>query len=375
MTTTLQKNHFEVIDLLAQSISLVPGFQHAYAFYYHPIDKEIQAAYATNDSISTIDTGFDKLSINIAKLRKSKQKIEWVDKNEIPFDKRTKNLEIQKEVFDELKHHILLYRVKNTFDNSYDLLYVFFKADSSNFGIKNSNNNLSTDQKSIISTLITNSFNIFLKQRKENNKAQELLRQDLARVNQYLKKYKSSSEVKKYKKIIKSYIYSTFDIEINKLNLIGNYSEEIDELMNSYTGNINAIQNNVKQCVAMAYRSQNPVIGSIINIDEIIYQSFFSNIENESVTSTNYSAIDSRKQKAVQFLNNLENAARVVLSKGDNITGVKVGQAMEAPITAPAISDYIKKYQKPIKLLCQENPEQWLIIQKSFNPLKNILSA
>ncbi|MCK5845926.1 MAG: hypothetical protein KAG84_00690 [Bacteroidales bacterium] len=375
MAIILQKNHFEVIDLLAQSISLVPGFQYAYAFYHNPISKQIESSYANNTTISKVNTNSEQLSDSIIKLRSLKHKIEWVNQDEIPFVKHNNKIEIQKEVFDELKHHILLYRVKSSFDNNYDLLYIYFNADYSNFGISNSANGLTTYQKSIISTLVSNSFNIFLKQRTANNNAQNLLRDDMARMQDQLKEYKYSSEIKKYKALIKEYIYSKFDLQINKFNLIANYSAEVDSLMSNYKGNIDDVNNQVEQCVAMAFRMQNPIPGSILDIDEFVFQSFFNSNHKKNNSSANLTAIDSRKQKAIHFLNNLESAARVVMAKGNSITGTRVGQAMQSPISAPAISDYIKKYQKPLKQLCEENPELWVLVQKSFNPLKNILSA
>ena len=374
MLLSKSENHIEVVDLLEQSMALVPGFQYAYAFYHNPITKEIGAEQALGDSIITINTKSEQLSASINTLRKSKEIIEWVDKNEIPFAKHNNKLEIQKKVFDEYNHHILLYRIKSDFDNKYDLLYIFFKADSSNFGIKNSNSGLSTDQKSIISTLVSKSFSIFIKQRKESLLKQELLRGDLTRLQGFIKKSETNTQLSKYKETVYNYIYSIFDKQLQNLNLLLNIDKNTTDLIKGYTGNLSEIESKVQQCISMAYRTQNPMPGSILLIDEFIFQSYFINTTNKQ-SNIQLSSLDSRKQKAIHFLNNIEKAARILQSKGEKITGSNVGQSMENPISAPAISDYIKKYQKSIKTLCIENPDQWLLSKKSFNPLMNILSA
>ena len=375
MANILSAKHLDIIDLLAQSIDLVPGFQHAYAFYYHPINEQIQLAHATNKGISQVSSFSNELASDIEKLRKSDQQIEWVNEKEIPFAKRKNKLEIQKEVFDELDHHILLYRVKSNFDNKYDLLYIFFKADASNFGIKNSANGLTTDQKSVISTLISNSFGIYQKQQLRNSEEQNLLRSDINLLQTQLRHMSSNNVLNDYQEQIKNYIYSIFEQKTEQLGFILQLSNESKKLIAEYTGDINSISEKVNQCVQMAYRAQNPMFGSILHIDEFVYNASFIITEPDNAPIKEISYADSRKHKSAQFLNNLENAARKVQSNGDNLTGANVGLAMDKSISAPAISEYIKKYKKPLKQLCAENPSQWNLIRKSFTPLKNIFSA
>ncbi len=375
MIDNQQAIHFEALDLLEQSKGLVPGFEKAYAFFYHPIDKSVLAVYADNTVMGESITTNSKLDNSINKLRKSSHKIEWVDKNEIPFESSTNTIEIQKEVFDELKHHILLFRIKNDYDNNYDLLYIYFKADASNFGIKNSDVKLSTDQKSIISTLIANSFRIFHKQRKSNSELLQSYQDDLSIMHNHLNKLKNNSNIEKYSQQYQKYIYQELEKQAANINVILQLTPEAKTFIKNYSGEIDTISTMSKKSVLMAYRAQNTVFNGILIIEELYLESHFNEEVTENNTEINLSYADSRKSKAAQFLNGLEQAARKTLSLGNNITGSNVGQAMDSPISAPAISDYIKKYRKPLQQLCTENPNQWQLVQKSFTPLKNILSA
>ena len=322
----------------------------------------------------SITTNF-KLANSINKLRKSSHKIEWVDKNEIPFENSVNAFGIQKEVFDEFKHHILLFRIQNDFDNNYDLLYIYFKADASNFGIKNSDVKLSTDQKSIISTLIGNSFRIFHKQRKSHSELIQSYQNDLSIMHNHLNKLKDNVSIEKYKLQYQKYIYQELERQATAINVILQLTPEAKTFIKEYSGNINTISTMARKSVLMAYRAQNTVFNGILIIDELYLESHFNEEVIENNPEINLSYADSRKSKAAQFLNGLEQAARKTLSLGNNITGSNVGQAMDSPISAPAISDYIKKYRKPLQQLCTENPNQWQLVQKSFTPLKNILSA
>jgi len=375
MNLSLPTNQLDIIYLLAQSIDLVPGFQHAYSFYYHPIYNNVKLAHANNSGISDVSNFSDGLSATINKLRKSSQQIEWVDESEIPFTKQNIRTEIQKQVFDELKHHILLFRLKSKYDNSYDLLYIFFKADASNFGIKKSEATLTTDQKSIISTLVKRTFDIFLKQQANSLKKQELFRNDINLLQSQLKSNRSNDDIDAYKNQIYTHIHSIFKSKTQQIGFTIQLDKQVQQLIYDFKGKISDIEQNTENCINMAIRAQNPIFGGILHIDEFVYNANFNFITEEDTKLKEVSYTDNRKQKSAHFLNNLENAARFIQSKGDNITGTNVGLAMEKPISAPAISEYLKKYRKPLQQLCNENPEQWVLIRKSFTPLKNILSA
>ncbi len=369
-----QLKHFEVLDFLDKSRNIIPGFQQAYAFYFHPISKDIKAAQANNTSISEVINS-DVLVKGMNKLRKSSQAFEWVDEAELPFERQRNTFELQKEVFDEYKHHILLYRIKSDFDNKYDLLYIYFRADASNFGIKGSNSKLSTDQKSIIATLLESTFIVLHNQRKENNKYIKLLLKDADLLREQLHIIDNDNKIDEYKTQIQNYIISIMKLKADKLNVILQLSNDANEYIKDYKGDIIDIEANIENSLLMAYRSQNTFSSGILNIDKFHLQAYLDNKKNGLNQLNSISYADNRKEKAAQFLNNLENAARKTQALGNNITSSNVGQAMDSPITAPAISDYIKKYKKPLQQLCNDNPNQWQLIQKSFTPIRNMIAG
>ncbi|MBL6950397.1 MAG: hypothetical protein ISR57_07110, partial [Bacteroidales bacterium] len=58
-----------------------------------------------------------------------------------------------------------------------------------------------------------------------------------------------------------------------------------------------------------------------------------------------------------------------------SLTSVNVGKEFPTPISAPAITDALRKHKKRIIHLFDQYPEKWEIIRHEFRPIQNILNA
>ncbi|MFO7613280.1 MAG: hypothetical protein R6W71_01425, partial [Bacteroidales bacterium] len=85
----------------------------------------------------------------------------------------------------------------------------------------------------------------------------------------------------------------------------------------------------------------------------------------------NVKKIDSRQSRAMQLLDRLEKAAISLKSRNVPLTSANVGQALDAPVTAPAITDALGKSRDVIRRLLDQYPDKWEIIRKEFRPLIN----
>jgi hypothetical protein len=81
----------------------------------------------------------------------------------------------------------------------------------------------------------------------------------------------------------------------------------------------------------------------------------------------------SRLNKTRLFLDRLERAASKLSANGEDLTSSAVGQTMDRPISAPAITDALRKNRRRVLLLLEQNPEKWPIIRNQFRPLINIV--
>ena len=63
------------------------------------------------------------------------------------------------------------------------------------------------------------------------------------------------------------------------------------------------------------------------------------------------------------------------MAKNMDLTSANVSNAFATPISAPAISDALKKHRNKIITLMNKYPERWDIIRRDFRPVKNILAS
>jgi hypothetical protein len=368
----------ELLEYMQYSVNLVPGFQQAIGFFYHPIHKQTEAVILnkTSNLIKKISQNDAIISHEINSLRYSKVKYEWVDKSLIPFEQNN-DKHIQKKVFDELDYYILLLRVDSTYDNQKDLLYIYFKPDASNFGLKSLDSNLNPTQKGIIASLVVNSFAIFHQQRIRFQNENNLLRNDNRILGEQFNsiQLKSKIESANTKNKIYQYIVECLNSESKKLNVNLKLSSESQDYLKSYDGKISSIDNSAKQAIKMAYRSQLTPEDGILKIEDYHLRAYFEKEDMITESIGIESLSDSRFHRTIQLLNRLESAAKKVQANGNSLTGSAVGQAMDNPISAPAISDALKKHKNKIQTLCKDFPEEWLTIRKSFKPIMNALSA
>jgi hypothetical protein len=83
--------------------------------------------------------------------------------------------------------------------------------------------------------------------------------------------------------------------------------------------------------------------------------------------------IDSRESRAMQLLDKLERSAKILTGRNLPIISSKVGQEMDPPVSAPAITDALGKNKDFIRLLLEKYPEKWETIRTGFKPLQNML--
>ena len=372
-------NQIEILDYLQHCRSLVPGFRKAYAFFYHPVYKELQSviALSEHEQIKRLDSSSHALTNDIYAIRESKQKMDWVDESNLPFEHLAQTSIKQKEVFDEYKHHILLIKTTNSWDKKEDLLYVFFKPDASNFGLKKTDDKLTTEQKSIISSLLVRSLKIFSAQRKQFQEKNNQLRNDFQLIGNQINEIQIQEKIntQKHQTQLFEYIINLLQREASKLKLHLQLTSEAQSFIKNYQGPISIIEKASINSIMMANRVQGTMEGGLLKLEEYFLKPYFSSDQNIVVSHGVEAMADSRYTKTIHILNRLELAAKKVQSEGKSLNGSNVGLAMETPISAPAISDALKKHKNKIQNLCNEFPDEWKLIRTHFKPIINTLSA
>ncbi len=368
------------IFLLTQCQQLVPGFSKAIAFVYHPTMKRVSAYHleGNESEIMELETQKYPLDDEVVRLRMKRSEYEWVQEGEIPFKVVSTNAIIkQMEIFDELKQLVLLFRVANEQDGYSDLLYLFFQPNASNFGIRNSTSQLSTDQKSVVAQLLVKTFkNLLNIHQLQQNQMQEL-RKDIQLIEDNFSKerhtiVKISGE---HQKQISNYILSLLQNLADHHGFYYKLSTEALEYINQFKGDISVIPSSIEKAFQLAIRIQNPSLGNMVNIELYHIQIGFGQSLSSAVNMGIEHIVDTRFQNTIRFLNRMEQAAKKLQMEGKNFTGTSLGQAMNDPISAPAISDALKKRKQKIQYLFKEFPHEWELLRAHFKPIQNTLSA
>jgi len=377
--TTFSFTDNPVLQVLKNAHSILPGIEKVIGVYYCPETSEIKiknVLYTSSQEglLEEIDFTFESSLIDT--IRKSNSYFHWFRQEETPFDEKQKKKAAQMNVFQELENTILVLGYLNEHDNKNDLLFFYFNQDHSNFGVSDSNKLLTADNKKIIGFLLYNSVKTMI----------ETFRKDSDALNSYNENTKS---------IIRRYSQSRDDLEKTKnnygLSLVDlcksyvkecgenntrfNYilSDDSLEKIKSYQGDITAL----KIVITKAINYVNNLYHDSSATDIYITVDYlnFETIGAGTATKPQEVQLYDRYSKTILLLDKLENAARDVVARNMDLTSANVGNACSTPISAPAISDAVKKHKNKIIHLLNKYPDRWKLIRTDFRPVRNIISS
>lgn len=363
-----------IIGLLEKSNHLIPGLEKAIGLYYDDAQSVIQCKGLLKDQSQTVIEDFSiEDTPSAQKLRTRKIQHQWMAADSLPFNTEQKS-KTQLNIFDELNNVVLCLGFKNETDKNTDLLFLYLNHNKGNFGISNSNQNLTTSEKSIIGTMVFNSFNVYLQQQIADSETLKLINEKV----QFLHNENDNLN-KQIVNLTENYLASILEMcnsHLLKLSLeYGiefNFSSDAIEKLQYFNGNIEELKEKLTQSALLAL---NLNFGQ--NQKQITLRAWDIDFSKKPITAReiNNTDVSERYQKTVHLLNKLENAARSVVNKHLRLTSENVGHACPTPISAPAISDALKNHQKKLSKLMQEYPEKWPTIRNEFRPIKNILSS
>ena len=293
----------------------------------------------------------------------------WIHKENLPFEKTSKNSG-QLDLFSEREYIVLSVKITvNVIDGDIvDIYYLFFRKDQSNFGISRVEGIFDTSLKAVAGSMLSKYIVFFYdyanneraKFNNFKNETKELLRQN---------------EQQNDKSLLLNMVRQWATDYLN------NYERPagINFLLPEQTIQILAAQDFQtarKMLDKAAYFSLMLHSDSHQSEIEILHTYLSNNIIENEVDETpkihSEAAVKSKKFKVIKTLDNLETAAAKLLEAGQDLTGTSVGQALERPVSAPAITEYLRKNARYVGMLLDEHVDKWKIIRTDFRPLVNV---
>lgn len=365
------RHDFEVV--LHHAASFFPGIEKVMAVYFDKRSDTIQAAMRENpdknQEIRMVSLQKNRDVIN--RMRTDRTSFNWFSKEDLPFELATEKNN-HKELFSETENIVLLLRFQNSDDKLYDLLFIYFRKNLSSFGLSRSDRPLSTENKNIIATLLHHSFQTQFSISTENRKIFRIINGNLkSLVNEavYLKGKLSNTQTYYGESILnlsKAYLKE----KSNETGKIYRLEESAEKKLADFKGNINHLHAIINQSVIY-----------LNNIypekEEILIREWDINLEKyqaEEDEEKSRFLPDTRYFKTISLLDRLETAARKLSGEHKRLTGNNIGRAMPNSISAPAITDALKKHKTKILVLFEKYPDKWELIRDKFKPVQNLLA-
>lgn len=330
------------------------------------LDK-VSIFYKSQDSINQIENG-SKIELDsclitkINTLRNSNLNFQWLLPEDI-FENQEINKVHQLNILSEHENRLLVLNFKSNFDNLNDFVCILFPKEITFLGMYKNVKNLSTDDKTLIAEILHKTFKVDIDFEIEN----------LKKIKRIAKYYELKSENSDFNSLNNQLNYLKSELKSNLSNTIKtsiqfDFSDELIHFIINKSHSISF----VNSVLFDAYQT----VSSIQNINdnftfelfhfEMIYHEFETNLSSQNTI------IESNKDKTIELLDKLENAAKKAELEGVLINGKSVAQFLNPPVSPPAITDILKKNILKIESKLVEFPHKWILIRKYLKPLREI---
>jgi hypothetical protein len=305
------------------------------------------------------------------KYRIGSTRFDWLSPADIPVDDIPARKE-KRDLFSEENNVVLLVRILSKEDHLSDLIFIHFRKNLSTFGLSHIDESFKTDHKALAGYLISN----FLHQL-SNSFDQNL--GSFIRQNENVRMIIRHNEenIARLKNIRMNYGESLLTLCRTHLEELSvtyrrNFvlAEDAIEKIRNYSGNISLLKLILEDAVSFVnqvYFDEDEldikIHGWELNFEKFIIAEKYSQETHR---------IDNRESRAMQLLDKLEKSAEEVLRNRMPLTSANVGQFCPTPISAPAITDALKKNRKRVNMLLEKYPEKWRLIRNQFRPVLNI---
>jgi len=291
----------------------------------------------------------------------SKNFYRWTSLNETPL---TADKEAQKQfnIFDEYKNRILHLYIP-PIDDQFIVLYIFFNEQQALTGAR-ADNRLSTEHKELVAHTIYHLLNYECERYSSDNRVAAHIRNMQQRISTVRQNTGQEDFMEAY---IEEYL-----VQAGQKH---GYTIQISKNALNYLTNQQLSPSGLKQILeeAIAWLSNFGTDEEVLTIKEAHV------IKPAQTTPQMHGDHDHRHDgkynRTFDLLEKLEAAGQRVVQNGQRLTGVNVGLAWEPSISAPAITDALRKHRQKIQTLARLYPDRWQVMRTQFKPLQNVLES
>lgn len=367
--------------VLGDSLKTLPGIERVDLLFYNEekAKTELHSIQRNKNNQKAIQVAFPASSLDTFNAFRRKQSNQnWIGMNDIPYSQKSTKEKIKQDLFTEFDSHVLCLAFSNTTDYAKDVFLFYFRKNTADFGLSRNDKVLTTSNKAIIGHMLYNSLIAQLNTISHNQETLRILNDQTRYIIE--SKHKIEDENEQLKMRNKENILQLIDFLINAIDKSSKdvyyLSEEAKAKLGGFSGTVFELKKQLSRAMALA-KTLN--FGTGLQ-EHIIKSDYFNFNGSEEQSSKSYSPetlseenAKHQHSKTFDFLNDMEQAAQLVLNLHWKLTSANVGHKMEKPITAAAISDKLKHHNQKIIKLLEQYPAKWPLIRKRFRPLQNVI--
>ncbi len=357
--------------------TLLPGIEKIITIHYDSTQKLIKGNITSKEKreYTTHPLNIDKSLPVLQRYMEEKNPYDWYNKQSLPFEIDNRDKSPTLDIFSEFHNIVLLIRIPDEQNEFCDLVFLYLNENPGNFGVTNSINPLTTDNKSIIAFILNNTIKSFISL---HNQDRDTLKSHNSRTRQIIDHTESlKNEIQLTKEnygvsLVK--LCQKFTAEYAAIsNKIYSFSPGAIDKIKNYKGDLKDLETMIKDTLIYAdslFLDEKPEIEVLewhLQFDQPVSKTT-KNLQQRVIESK-----DDKYARTLQLLDKLENAALVVKSSELKLTGTNVGKACQQPVSAPAISDALYNHKGKINSLLKKYPEKWVTLRNDFRPMKNIM--
>ncbi len=368
---------YHPIEKLHDTIpEIIPGIEKIVTVHYDSTRKLIFGILTEKDNTeySTRHLNIETMLPTLQRYMEEKNRFDWYAKSSLPFDIEVKDKAPKINIFSELQNIVLLVRIPDETNTFNDLVFLYLNENPSNFGVTNSINPLTTDNKSIIAFLMHNTLKTIIASQRNDRNA---LATNNSRTRQVINRAESLRfEMQRTKenyglslvKLCQQHLRNLSELHRRKYSLSAAALEKIK----SYKGDLKDLEKIIEESVSyinslyLDNTEDVEVLEWHMQFDQSLQQ-----VKNQEIPEKYYD----KYVKAISVLDKFENAALVAISNQLKLTGTNVGKSCPIPISAPAISDILYNHKSKINTLLKLYPDKWDTIRNNFRPLMNVMKG
>lgn len=364
-------NKHPAIFMMEQWQVFMQGIDRITGFYHNKQDNGLHGIEWTNSNDSSNLKHFAisrELEEKMEKVAKEKQNFQWLRADLLPFVSTSNISFSQLNLFDEGLYIVLMVKAQGENIHYPDLYYLFFRNDRSNFGISEENTALEPDHKVMIGRMVVNfakmTISNFLALKEADKNFKDRTRNLLeSRQVQY-------NLVKEQFSDWKNEWLHAYLSEISQRDLV-NYVilEKAKRKLLESNISFGQLKESIDNAIVYICELNDIYPGEDVVIDESLLVIKEPEQERKII---NTELPLSRMAKTGTLLDRLEKAANDLIQKGISPTSAEVGSTMDKPISAPAITDALRKNKVRILQLFEQYPQHWPVIRQHFKPIINL---